>query len=148
MPSQKGAHELPLRIEVTNPLPGVALVLQSGKDGSVPPTATSSAKVTFDFTVRVDLPDDDGTPTFYGPFTQGPPHGRFVYICVGKRAGQYASPWDRRAKIPLGGITATQVREALAIGGRLALAYPGVGRDGGPTCATVKLPGDAWRVVG
>ena len=39
-----------------------------------------------------------------------------------------------------------QVREALATGGRLAVAYPGVGRDSGPTCATVKLPGDAWRV--
>lgn len=147
MPTQKGAHELPLRIEVQHPVPGVALMLQSGRDELIPPTASSDTLVRFDLVVRVDLPKGDGSPGFYGPFTQGKPQERFVYICVGKRAGQPRSEWDRRAKIPLGGITTAQVREVLAKGGVLAVAYAGRGRDGSPTCATVKLPAGAWRVV-
>ncbi len=143
----KGEHELSLRIEVRDPIPGVALVLQRGKDEIVRPTATSATQVTFDFTVRVDVPPGDAPLGFYGPFTQGKPDERFVYVCVGKRAGQPQSAWDRRAKIPLTGITKAQVREGLAKGGVLAVAYPGRGRDGGPTCATVKLPAGAWRVV-
>ena len=146
MPSRKGAHELPLRIAVRHPLPGVALALQSGRDDRVMPTSETDTMVTFDFVVRVDLPADDGPPRFHGPFTQGPPHGRFVYIGVGQRAGQPESCWDRRAKVPIGGITAEQVADVLAHGGRLAVAFEGRGRDGGPTCASVKLEEGDWTV--
>lgn len=141
-----GAHELPVRIAVRDPLPGVALALQSGRDERVRPATTTDTVVTFDFTVRVDLPADGGPPRFHGPFTQGPPRERFVYIGVGKRAGQPGSCWDRRAKVPLDGITADQVREVLERGGVLRVSFAGRGKDGTPTCATVKLPPDAWAV--
>jgi hypothetical protein len=147
MSSRKGTHELPLRIEVRDPVPGVALALQRGRDEVVPPTSATAAAVTFDLSVRVDLPRGDGPVRFYGPFTQGPPGGRFVYVTVGKRARQPRSPWDRRAKVPLGGITAAQVREVLETGGVLAVAFEGRGKDGTPTCATVKLGEGAWRRV-
>lgn len=147
MPSRKGTHELPLRIEVRDPVPGVALALQRGRDEVVPPTSVTAAAATFDMSVRADLPNDNGPVGFYGPFTQGPPSGRFVYVTVGKRAGQPGSCWDRRAKVPLGGITAAQVREALETGGVLAVAFDGRGKDGTPTCATVKLGEGAWRRV-
>jgi hypothetical protein len=143
----KGAHELPLRIVVTDRVPGVALALQRGTDEIVPPTSVSQEQVTFDLIVRVDLPASEGRVGFYGPFAQGPPSGRFVYITVGQRAGQPSSPWDRRAKVPLGGITAAQVREALKSGRMLTVAFAGRGKDGTPTCATVKLAPDSWTVL-
>ena len=51
---------------------------------------------------------------FLGPFTQGPPASRFVYVNSGTMAGENATPWTRRAKIPLAGITNAMVKKALA----------------------------------
>jgi hypothetical protein len=89
----------------------------------------------------------NGLPNFTGPFAQGPPDGRFVYIDVGTCAGQHDTPWSRRMKIPLQGITWPLVRKALAKPGyRLTARIPGTGRDGGPSCATVRPLGD-WEVT-
>jgi hypothetical protein len=139
--------ELPLRIVIDEPVPGVHLCLQKGKGELIEPTSVTPRAVIFDFTVRVGPPRAGGAPTFLGPFTQGPPDDRFVYVSVGKRAGQHDSPWDRRAKVPLT-ITAAQVNAALAkAGAALEVHFPGRGRDGGPTCAMVKLPDGAWRLT-
>jgi hypothetical protein len=86
----------------------------------------------------------DGLPNFLGPLTQGPPTGRFIYIDIGKLAGQSDSQWERRIKVPLGGITweligQVSVDPALVLEARL----PGVGRDGGPSCGTV-APARGW----
>lgn len=140
--------EIPLRIIVDHPIPGVVLRLQRGKDALDPPTADSPTRTTFDFTVRLGKPQADGRPNFMGPHTQGPPATRFIYINAGRQAGQMGTVWDRRAKIPLGGITQEQIREVLASPGkRLAVSFPGRGSDGGPTCATVKLAPGAWQVI-
>jgi hypothetical protein len=138
--------ELALRIVVDDPVPGVTLCLQRGRGEYVAPTSATASATTFDFTVRVGPPGPGGAPNFLGPFTQGPPAARFVYINAGQNAGQHDSPWSRRAKIPLSPITAAQVKEALASGARLEVHYAGQGRDGGPTCATVRLPDGAWQV--
>jgi hypothetical protein len=123
---------------VKGPVPGVALALQRGSDEHVPPMSTTPDAVTFALTVRVDIPGGDGAPQFCGPFTQGPPSARFVYLGVGQRAGQPSSPWDRRIKVPLAGITAGQVRAAIASGGVLTATFGGRGKDGTPVCATVR----------
>jgi hypothetical protein len=139
--------ELSLRITVVDPLPDVWLRLQSGRTDLVDPTTRSASEVSFDFSVRVGPSGPDGRPIFLGPCTQGPPSGRFVYVNAGRSAGQAGTPWDRRAKIPLGGITAQQLAAVLkAPGSYLEVRYPGRGRDGGPTCASVKLPPDAWTI--
>ena len=138
--------ELALRIVVDDPIPGVRLRLQRGRGELVAPTSESGTAVTFDFTVRVELSGRGGKPTFLGPFTQGPPAARFVYVNVGQNAGQHDSAWSRRAKVPLTDITAAQIEQALEPGARLEVHYEGRGRDGGPTCATVRLPADAWQV--
>jgi hypothetical protein len=79
---------------------------------------------------------------------QGPPGGRFVYVNVGTYAAQPDSPWGRRAKVPLGGITDALLDAALASPGAvLEAAFAGRGRDGGPSCATVPLLGGGWRVA-
>ncbi|MEO8580143.1 MAG: DUF5990 family protein, partial [Gemmatimonadales bacterium] len=76
---------------------------------------------------------------------QGPPSARFVYVTSGRRAGQDNTPWDRRAKIPLAGISASMIQAALGASGvRIETEMPGTGSDGGPTCATVKAI--VWRV--
>jgi len=139
---------LPLRIIIEQPLPGVALALQHGKDGLQMPTAASPAQVVFDFSVRVGTPQADRAPNFLGPFAQGPAAGRFVYVGVGRRAGQAKSVCDGRMKVPLTGISQAQVKDvASGSGKRLAVHVPGRNPKGGPTVATVKLPEDAWTVV-
>jgi hypothetical protein len=138
--------ELPLRIVVDGPVPGVRHRLQRGRGEHVEPVVEKPSEVAFDFTVRVDLSGPRGVPNFLGPFAQGPPAARFVYVCIGQHAGQHDSPWNRRAKIPLTDITAAQIKEALATGARLEVHYDGQGRDGGPTCASVRLPAGAWQL--
>ena len=147
MPAAASAT-LPLRIIIDHPLDGVALALQSGKDGLEPPTASSAKAVVFDFAVRPGPPQPGGAPGFLGPYTQGPPAARFIYVCVGRRAGQAGSACDGRIKVPLTGITSAQVQALLAAPGkRLAVRFPGRTPAGGPTLATVKLPPDAWQLV-
>lgn len=139
---------LQLRIVVEAPVPGVALALQSGRFDLAAPTSVTASAVTFDLSVEASQPTADGPVVCYGPFTQGPPTGRFVYITVGTRAGQPDSPWERRAKIPLTGITPELVRRASdAPGSVLEVRFGGRGRDGSPVCATVKLAVNAWQVV-
>lgn len=129
-------------------MPGVALAIQTGRDGLEAAVDATARRAVFDFSVRLGTPPAGGALNFLGPYTQGPAATRFVYICVGRRAGQAGTSWDRRAKIPLGGITPALVKALLAApGSRLAVRFPGRGKDGGPTCATVKLAPDAWKLV-
>lgn len=139
---------LQMRIVVRDPVPGVALALQSGRFDLVMPTSVTASAVTFDFAVEAGRQAAGGEVVCYGPFTQGPPAGRFVYVTVGTRAGQLDSPWERRAKIPLQGITPELLdRAADRPGSVLEVSFGGTGRDGSPVCATVKLPPDAWKVI-
>ena len=102
--------------------------------------------MTFEFEVRVGT-RARGEPNFLGPFVQGPPAGRFVYINSGTLAGQADSIWTRRAKVPLTGITRALIERARVAGSTLEAEIAGTGRDGGPACATVPLMSDGWRVA-
>ena len=146
--SASASPMIPLRIIIERPLPGVALALQAGKDGLEPPTASSTDAVVFECAVRLGPPRPGGAPNFLGPYVQGPPATRFVYVCVGRRAGQAGSACDGRMKVPLTGITGAEVQAVLAVPGRrLVVRVPGRTPSGGPTLATVKLPAGAWQVV-
>jgi len=139
--------ELTLRIVVRRPPPGVTFAVQRGSVELLPPSANLPDALVFDFTVRADGVTSGGQPRFLGPCTQGPPTARFVYVNSGHRAGQAGTRWDRRAKIPLAGITTQMVGEVLETpGARLETEFEGTGKDGGPTCATVKSI--VWRMVG
>ena len=147
MASRQNRDVVPLRVVVRDPLPGVVLRFQSGQTNLVSPSSVSDAVVVFDFSVRVTLPDDEGPVGFFGPFSQGPPKERFVYVNAGRHAGQVDTCWDRRAKIPLTGIRPALIRRALTVPGSvLEVSIAGRGRDGGPVCASVKLPPDVWQV--
>jgi hypothetical protein len=136
---------LRLRINVLHPVKGVALKLQKGRDELVEPSAESATRTTFDFTVRVGG-RPGGRPNFLGEFTQGPPASRFVYINAGTYAGQQGTPWGRRAKVPLTGLTRALVDRAVRADAVVAVDIEGTGRDGGPAAATVDLLGAGWRV--
>jgi len=137
--------DLALRLLIVDPVPGVALALQRGKSGSsslMPPSGVSAEAVAFDFTVAVA---PGPSPRLLGPFVQGPPAGRFVYLCIGQYAGDAASPWARRAKIPLGGLTWPLI-DLVRAGGRLEARIAGRARDGSPACASLALLPPGWRV--
>lgn len=137
-------HNIPMRITVTNPVPGVTMQVQKGRGELVPPAETSARAVAFDFEITVDI--SGAVPNFLGKFAQGPKDKRFVYVNSGTYAGQDNTCWSRRAKISLMSITKKQVEEALASNGRLEAEIIGTGRDGGPMCASVPIVG-GWRVV-
>jgi hypothetical protein len=62
----------------------------------------------FECTLEVRLGDSTGRPTFRGPFVQGTPEARFLYLSW-KRRSASSSPWYWRVKIPLSGITWKEV---------------------------------------
>jgi hypothetical protein len=135
-------HDLNLLIILESPPPGVDFGLQKGSGDpyeTVQTQRSSTGDLRFEFSVRV-REGKDGQPNFLGPFTQGPAQQRFVYIDIGTCAGQTNTVWSRRLKIPLYGITWDLIKK----GKTLETHVPGTGKDGGPTCATVK-PFAGWK---
>jgi hypothetical protein len=142
--------KLKLRIVLEEPPPGVEFGLQLGK-GSVYETVQKQqpkgSDLSFDCSVTVRNDRADGLPNFLGPFTQGPPSARFIYVDVGALAGQAGSCWSRRMKIQLNGISWEMIKKTsndpkLVLEARIR----GTGRDGGPACGTVR-PVRGWNLV-
>lgn len=141
-----GKMEMKFRITVLDPPRGVLFRVQRGRSELVPPSRESASSITFDFTLRVE-PSGGDAPRLLGPFAQGPPAKRFVYVNSGKQAGQAESCWDRRAKIPLSGVASSLIEQAASSPNAVIEAQiAGTGRDGGPACATVPLV-SGWRVI-
>ena len=139
-------HEITLRVNVKRPLPGVAMHVQEGKDRLLGPCEKTDTAISFEFPVMVDL--STGTPNFLGAFAQGPKNSRFIYVNSGTYAGQPGSSWGRRAKISLMKITSEQIRKVLkSPGSKLEVSIEGVGKDGGPVCASVPSAADGWRII-
>ena len=136
-------HELKLRIVLENPPGGVDFGLQKGRGNSyetVQKQRSRTGDLAFEFTLEVKGEGRDGMPALRGPFVQGPAGARFVYIDIGTYAGQTNTPWSRRLKVPLSGITG-EMLERLSADSKAVLEarVPGCGRDGGPSCGSVKL---------
>jgi hypothetical protein len=136
------------RIVVIGPPTSVTFRLQKGRGELVPPAREFPEALEFELTLRVGEPLPGGAPRFLGPFAQGPPDARFVYVCSGTLAGQADSCWTRRAKVPLASIPSSLVRGAIRSQGTLEATIAGTGRDGGPCCGTVPLEGGSWRLAG
>lgn len=138
--------DVSFRIVLETPPAGVDYGLQKGHGSAFETVQTQRFRGTdlrFEFTAQVR---PSGTVAdFRGPFVQGPAGGRFVYIGIGQFAGQADTPFSRRLKIPLRGITADMIRRASAAGAVLEVRVPGTGRDGTPACASVK-EFDGWKV--
>jgi hypothetical protein len=140
-------RELNLRIIVERPPAGVLYGLQKGGGSNYETVQLVTSKtddLRFEFSVRVQE-GKDGQPNFLGPFSQGPTHARFVYLDIGRCAGQTNTPWTRRLKVPLSGITWDLIEQASKSSvSALETRVAGTGKDGGPSCATVK-PFSGWK---
>jgi uncharacterized protein DUF5990 len=140
-------REVTFRIVLETPPAGVDFGLQQGHGNeyeTVQTQRSGSGDLYFGFSARAKE-GKDGAPTFLGPFTQGPAHGRFVYLDIGTYAGQKETQWSRRLKIPLRDISWKTVEQVSDRGHVLEARVQGTGRDGGPTCGTVK-PFAGWVV--
>ncbi len=142
--------EINLQIILVQPTPNVLFGLQKGS-GNVYETVQKQKSVSQDllFTFSIKIKGDKGAdafPKLSGPFVQGPAGGKFVYIDIGKCAGQIDTVWSRRLKVPLTGITWELINQLVADSALLLeTKVPGTGKDGGPNCATVK-PFEGWRI--
>src|ERR1700737_2480342 len=113
-----------LRIVLAQPTAGVDFGLQKGRGSVYEVVGKQRSKggdLEFEFTVTAKTGRKDDLPNFAGPFVQGPAGERFVYINIGTSAGQTNTPWSRRLKIPLSGIT----RDMLHSGKVLVAHIPG-----------------------
>ena len=136
-------HDIPVRVTVRQPLQSVVMKVQRGKDELLDPIPTTSEELVFEFDLTADLSQE--TPNFLGKYSQGPKDARFIYVNSGTYADQHLTCSSRRAKLSLMSVTRDQVEDVLVKNEILACEFDGVGRDGGPTCATVK--GLVWKVV-
>ncbi len=134
---------LTLRIILTAPPAGVLFSLQEGDATPVGAVRSDGGDLAFEVTVRVG--EGPAGPRFLGPFVRREGDRRFVYIRVGKPAGDHASPWERRIKVFITDIPADLVRVVAASGARLEASFPGTMKDGSPVCATVK-PIGGWKI--
>lgn len=141
--------EIHFRILLKNPLPGIDFGLQKGQGSAyqtIQKQRSATTDLVFTFSVEVKKTKQD-EPDFRGPLVQGAAGERFVYIDIGTYAGQQGTEWSRRLKVPLRNLTWESINKALA-GPKLIfeIHIPGTGKDGGPTCGTVK-PFDGWKLV-
>ena len=119
------------------------MLVQRGKDELLPPGSKSAEQLVFDFDLTVDTTET--RPNFLGKYAQGPKNERFIYVNSGTYADQH-SMYGRRAKISLMNITGEQIQTLVSkVGTVLQTEFEGIGRDGGPTCASVK--GIEWKVA-
>jgi Family of unknown function (DUF5990) len=131
---------------VERPTAGVDIGLQKGHGSNYETVQTQRSKkenLSFEFDVQVKE-GKDGLPNFLGPFAQGPPQERFVYLDIGTYAGQTSTPWSRRLKIPLRGITWKLIEQVNRSSQILEARVQGAGKDGSPSCGTVK-PFVGWK---
>jgi hypothetical protein len=134
-----------LRVLVRNPIPGVAVAMQIGRDDLQAPKPATKAKLTFETEAKV-VPAPSGELRLTGSAIQGPPAARFIYVNWGRRAGQKDTVWDRRAKVMLTGVDRKLIEACQTKGAILETEINGTGSDGGPCCATVPLLG-GWRMA-
>lgn len=100
----------------------------------------------FECEVRVKRDPKSGAPNFLGPPVHGPVGGRFLYLNWQGWEGDEQREF-RRMKIHLSPIIWEQIEAAANGQAVLEATVSGIGRDGGPACASVSLEGEGWRVV-
>jgi hypothetical protein len=138
--------ELPIRIVVLRAPADVSFAIQRGRNELLPPARRQGDSLIFDLAVRVSERKGGGSPNVLGPYAQGKPEDRFIYLNSGTLAGQARSGYTRRAKIKTAGISWQLVRQALADAAPLEAQVEGRAGDGGPCCATVPLLA-GWKIA-
>src|SRR6185436_8901130 len=100
-------RQVPIRIVLIAPPKDVRYGIQRGRGSGYDVDFAQEPKrgdVTFDFTLTV-APGKGSQQNFLGEHVQGAAGRRFVYVDVGKYAGQHDSPWARRMIVRLDDIS-------------------------------------------
>ena len=137
-------HQIRLRLVLLRPPANILYGIQKG-GGTRYETHQKKLSQGDDlvFEISVELKKDTlGKFRLSGPFVQGTAGNKFLYIDIGKYAGQQDTEWARRLKIPLRGLAESV--NGIAGGQIFELLAEGVGRDGGPNCGTLK-PYEGWK---
>jgi hypothetical protein len=129
-----------IRLVIERPVPGVRHSLQDKASHPVDPKVSADESLVFVTTVQLSA---KGNLVGEHVRAEGPER-RFIYIAIGKQAGDKASPWDRRMKIDIHTIPRALLDRA-AKDGVLEAVIAGRGKDGTPACATVPLA-KPWRL--
>jgi hypothetical protein len=148
----KPARDIIVRIVLVSPPVGVDYGIQRGSGNQYETLLTQRpsnprAQIVFDVPITVTDTRADTLPNFTGPFVQGKPAERFLYVDIGKAAGQRNTEWSRRMKVPIAGIGWTMIEQAAKTGRAIETRIPGTAKDGGPTCASTAKLQSAWALV-
>jgi hypothetical protein len=146
----KTARDIVVRIVLISPPVGIDYGIQRGKGSNYEtlflqrPT-NPRAQIVFD--VPISVTEADGTIDFGGPFVQGKSGDRFLYVDIGKYAGQRNTEWARRMKVPIGTISWPLIEQAAKSGKAIETRIPGTAKDGSPTAASTAKIQSAWALV-
>jgi hypothetical protein len=148
----KPDRDIVVRIVLVAPPPGIDYGVQRGsgakyETASIQRPTNPRAQVVLDVPLTVKDSRPDGLPNFAGPFAQGPPTERFIYVDIGKYAGQNNTTVARRMKVPLTGITWTLIEQAAKTGRAIETRIPGTSKDGTPAAASTARLQTAWTLV-
>lgn len=135
------SETLTLRLTIADPVAGLHYSLQDPESVPIDVRVATEAPLTFDVPVTL-RPDGKLAGRFVR--REGKDR-RFVYIAVGGQAGQtdaIGRVISRRAKIDVHDIPPG----LLTAGTMLEARLPGRGKDGTPTCATVR-PLGPWTIA-
>jgi hypothetical protein len=127
-----------LRLIIEQPVIGVLHSLQAKDESPLDPKSSREGEsLLFDFQIRVGP-----GPKFFGDQVrrEGPAR-RFVYVRIGDLAGDPASPWSRRMKIDIHDMGNDLLDRAADSGAVIETIIIGTGKDGTPTCGTVRPTG-------
>lgn len=103
----------------------------------------SAVRAEFEVAVRVVNTNPDGVD-LRGPFVQGGPGARFLYLCWGELAGDGEFARFGRIKVPLTPLpaeVAAALREGGTVWAELSLTNP----DGRPRYASIPASAITWR---
>lgn len=122
----------------------IRLGIQKGKD-AIEDVLADAVEVVFTCSVRVARNEATGKPIFLGPYAQGTPSERFLYLCWGERN---AGAWEGigRAKVHLKAIEWATVEHAITTGHPLEATIKMTDKKGGPLCASVPSDHITWHL--
>ncbi len=104
-----------------------------------------ATSATFLASLRVARNPETGVLNFLGPYTQGTPRDRFIYLCWGERKNEEWAGFGR-AKLPLHPLLSEVGEEALTNGQIITAVTDMKDSKGKPLCATIKSDKVAWRL--
>ena len=135
--------EVRARIVIERPVPGVLHSLQEDDKPLDPKASKAGEPLAFDFPLRIER-TAEGAKFFGKQVRREGKERRFVYIRIGKSAGQWLSEWNRRMKIDIHDIDVALL-DAAAKDRVLEGTIDGTLADGSPACATIRPV--RWRVA-